>query len=118
MGTLYGRLREAGRIDRDAYEGIETYERLNDAWRRESKIARVPPRDFVTYDGKQVDLARLREDLDAAQAILRRVSPEWLQLVHDVMARETHYPSTWPIAYDAPLEKAGHALARHFGLRP
>lgn len=117
MGTLYGRLFEAGRIDRDAYNGIEAWERLDNALRREVLGARIAPVDYVIHDGEARDPERIKAERAAAWAVLTRSGQMQAQLVIAVCVNPTEWPRNWPQAYDAPLGKAGHALARHFGLR-
>ena len=118
MGTLYGRLMEAGRIDGDAYQGIEAWERLDNAMRREVLGSRIAPVDRITHDGEARDPDAIRAERGAAWAVLARMGSHTAQVVVSVTASAHIWPPDWRVEYDAPLNRAGHALARHFGLRP
>lgn len=115
MGTLYGRLTMLSRLHDDARAGIAEWARLDRALSK-ALGSEVPGYDFRSGDGEP-DLPAIRRARDEAWSVLIREGQAKAQLVQAVVANETAYPSEWPGAYDAALELAGFALARHFGLR-
>lgn len=120
LATLYGRLAAAGMIDQDAYDGIREWEGLDIRYRRE-----------VLGTETAVEDARLSGTLDPHERI-RDLTNSWMAaegvidcmpkdarecLRHCVKPNEGIAPKTAGAHYAKALEVAGHALARHFGLR-